>query len=79
MTADEGPHAKVSLNTIYEVSLDTQRRVIKIEGQLDELSADSKDHENRIRALEKRVWVTAGAALIGGAGLSEVIGQVFSS
>ena len=69
---DESPHAKVSLNAIYDVTLDTQRRVISIEEKMQELSEDSKDHEKRIRALERKVWIAAGFAAAAGAGVSQL-------
>lgn len=33
------------------------------------------DHENRLRKLEQKVWIAAGASLAGGGILGGVIGQ----
>ncbi|WP_159795621.1 hypothetical protein [Puerhibacterium puerhi] len=75
----ENPHAKVSLESIYEVSLDTRERVIRIEGQLKELNDSRDDHEARIRNIERRLWIIAGASMVGGAGLGEVLSRVLGA
>jgi cell division protein FtsL len=68
----EQPYAKVSLEKVYEVVLDVQGRTIRIEQQISDLSKDRDDHEARIKALERKIWVMSGLALAGGAGLSEL-------
>lgn len=35
-----------------------------------------KDHEARLRSIEKRLWLMAGAATAAGAGIAQVIAQV---
>ncbi|HEV2784703.1 MAG TPA: hypothetical protein VGX25_35410 [Actinophytocola sp.] len=51
-----------------------------IDSKVDDIRADLKavlpmvpDHETRIRALEKRMWVMAGAATVLGGGLGKLI------
>jgi hypothetical protein len=37
------------------------------------------DHETRIRSLERRMWIAAGAATILGGGLSEAARAIFGA
>lgn len=46
----------------------------RMEGKLDRLVDDKRDHETRIRALEKKVWAAAGAAAAAGGAIG-VLGQ----
>lgn len=45
----------------------------KVDPALADVRHDVDDHETRIRAVERRVWIAAGTALAGGAGLSQAI------
>jgi hypothetical protein len=47
-----------------------------IEARLNTGVATFADHESRIRGLERRMYVTAGVALLGGGILGAVIGPV---
>lgn len=38
-----------------------------------EVVADVADHESRIRAVERRLWVAAGIAAAAGTGLSQIL------
>lgn len=44
--------------------------------QLATGAATSTDHENRLRGLERRMYVTAGVALLGGGFVGAVIGPM---
>ncbi|MFE2352198.1 hypothetical protein [Kitasatospora cineracea] len=62
----------------------------RMEGKLDRVLADqveqreaTADHERRLRALEARVWMAMGAAVVlgagSGAGLAQIMGRRSSS
>ena len=46
----------------------------RVEAKLDRLVDDKRDHEDRIRALERKVWAAAGAATAAGGAIG-VLGQ----
>ena len=60
------PSTRVSLGTIYAIVLDTNRK-------LDPLPEKVHDHEVRIRAIEKYLWIWIGASGVLGAGLGQLI------
>lgn len=66
MTAtNDEPATRVTLRDVYDVTLATQR-------QVQPLPAQVSDHEIRIRAIEKYLWIWIGAAGVGGAGLGQI-------
>lgn len=62
--ADDEPVVKVTLTTIYDKLLD-------VEAKVDPLPERVSDHEVRIRAIEKYLWIWIGAAAVLGAGASQ--------
>lgn len=70
------PHARVSLDTIYELMLQTQNKVTEMNSLLERTSESKEDHERRIRFLERAVWVAAAIGALGGTGLQTVITAV---
>lgn len=62
--ADDEPVVKVTLTTIYEKLLDVEDKVNPVPDQLS-------DHEVRIRAIEKYLWIWIGASAVLGAGVSQ--------
>lgn len=74
--SDEAPHVKVTLDDIYAIVIDTRDTLVSTTDELKELNKDNADHESRIRALEKRVWIAAAVGMVGGAGLPEIVGRV---
>lgn len=42
----------------------TDTRLARIETKIDALLSSKADHETRIRAVEKRSWLIAGAAML---------------
>jgi hypothetical protein len=59
----------IGLDDIWAVVTETRDTVKGLESKLDNVSDTSKDHESRIRALEKVIWKAAGfACAIGAAG-----------
>jgi hypothetical protein len=42
-----------------------------IRDDVSEIRDDLGDHETRIRSIERRVWVFAGTAMAGGAGIAQ--------
>ncbi len=47
----------------------------KIPTHIDWVERNLKDHERRIRFLEKMVWVAAGASGLAGSVITKLIGQ----
>ena len=47
-------------------------RLARIEEKTDSAAAANKDHEERIRGLERRMWTVGGAAAVVGAVLTKV-------
>lgn len=60
------PVVKVTLDAIYAT-------VLGIDKKVDPIPAAIRDHETRIRALERHVWLWLGAASVGGGGLTALI------
>jgi hypothetical protein len=46
--------------------LETHDRLARIETKIDTLITDRKDHEKRIRSVERNVWWVSGAAAVVG-------------
>lgn len=46
--------------------------LIRIEAKLDAWRDTQKDHESRLRRLERALWICSGLAMAGGAGLSRL-------
>lgn len=62
----EEPTARITLREVYDA-------VQALKNELSNLPKVAEDHENRLRALEKRVWTFAGLATLFGAALAEFI------
>lgn len=67
---DTGVH--VTLESIYLKLLDMDKK-------LDPLPAQAQDHETRLRALERNLWLAVGAASIGGGALGQIIPGLIGS
>lgn len=81
MTAPEQA-AQVSVvtidqSTIYNLLLEVRDDVRDVKRDVSEIRKDTEDHEQRIRALEARVWKWAGAATVLGAGGGFGLAQFF--
>ena len=63
---DESPVVAVSLVQIYE-------KLVDIDKKFDPVPATIADHENRLRTLEKHMWVWVGAASLGSGGIGALI------
>ena len=53
---------------------ETAVALVRIETKLDIAITNSADHESRIRSLERKLWMVAGAAAVGGAGVFQFLG-----
>jgi hypothetical protein len=55
-------------------------RLVRIETKLDQAltqhGEDLKDHETRIRRLERALWTAAGAGIVGGGTVGAFISQL---
>jgi hypothetical protein len=51
---------------------------LDVEAKVDPLPRRVDDHEIRIRAIEKYLWVWIGAAGVGGAGLGQLINTLIN-
>lgn len=69
----------VTLDAIYALVTETRDDVRDIKVKVDDLSDDSKDHETRLRSLERKIWWASGFAAVGGAGLWSQVGPVVGS
>lgn len=66
------PAVRVTLDVIYET-------VQAIDKKVDPIPSTLRDHEARLRALERQVWMWVGAASIGGGGLTVLISRAIGS
>lgn len=64
--AEDEPVVKVTLTTIYDKLLDVEDKVNPVPDQIS-------DHEVRIRAIEKYLWIWIGAAAVLGGGASNLV------
>lgn len=71
MTDEPMGHVRIGLKEIYEQLVAVQKQISDMRGDMQSASiADRhaeyklKDHEARLRLLEKRVWAIPGAATI---------------
>lgn len=68
---DNEPTTRVTLGAVYNLVLDLKTELSGLPRRVD-------DHEVRIRAIEKYLWVWIGAAGVGGAGLGQVINTLLN-
>lgn len=66
MPPEDGPHVKVTLDVIYNAVLGLKEQLAPLPDRVD-------DHEIRIRAIEKYLWIWIGASGLAGAGVASVI------
>lgn len=71
MSQSEEPATRVTLSAVYSL-------VLELKTELSGLPRKVDDHEIRIRAIEKYLWVWIGAAGVGGAGVGQIINAVIS-
>lgn len=65
------PVVRVTLTTIYTQLLTLNERIAPVPGQV-------ADHEVRIRAIEKYLWIWIGASGVLGAGLGQIANMLIN-
>jgi hypothetical protein len=68
---DIEPSTRVNLGTIYAVVLQTKELVAPLPAKLN-------DHEVRIRAIEKYLWIWIGASGVVGAGAGQILNNLLN-
>lgn len=69
MSDESKPSVQVTLDSIYSLLLDLKAKV-------DSLPDDVKDHEARLRVIEKNMWLWLGASALGGGIASQLGGSI---
>lgn len=64
------PHVEVSLSDIYQIVLETKQEVVKMRP----VGATVKDHEGRLRRVEKTLWTMAAVLLATGSAAVKIVG-----
>lgn len=72
MATEEEPVVKVTMTTIYN-------KLLEVEKKVDPIPVQVGDHEVRIRAIEKYLWIWIGASGVLGAGLGQIINAVIKA
>lgn len=73
LTAPGGAVVSVSLENVYSLTLETRDTGRILLERVGALVDNHKDHENRLRSLERKVWWAAGLAAGAGAGISQFL------
>lgn len=72
MPPEDEPTTRVTLSTIYTKLLDVETAVNPLPNQVS-------DHEIRIRAIEKYLWIWIGAAGVLGAGGGQILNAIINN
>lgn len=67
----EEPAVRITLGKIYDKLLDMDSKFAPLPGEVS-------DHEVRIRAIEKYLWIWIGASGVLGAGASQIINFILN-
>jgi len=70
--AEEEPATRITLRDVYKVALETRDAVNPLPDRVS-------DHEIRIRAIERYLWIWIGAAGVVGAGGSQLIATLLNT
>lgn len=72
MAAESEPATRVTLRDVYNVALETQNKVSPLPAQVS-------DHEVRLRAIERYLWIWIGAAGVIGAGGGQILNAIINN
>lgn len=70
---DEQPSVKITLDMIYAKQVKTSEDVAELRHEIK----DIRDHETRIRSLERRVWAFTGLAGTVGGTITAIASHLF--
>lgn len=70
------PVPVVTLRTVYEEVIDIKENLLT--SNIPDIKTQLRDHEVRIREMEKWLWRASGIAALGGAGLAQVFYSLFN-
>lgn len=70
--SENEPVVKVTLPVIYE-------KLLEVDKKVDPIPSIVADHESRIRALERQVWIWLGASGVVGGGIVALIQKAVGS
>jgi hypothetical protein len=71
MAEENEPSTRVTLGAVYNLVLEVKEVVSPLPHQVN-------DHEIRIRAIEKYLWIWIGASGVLGAGIGQIINSLVS-
>lgn len=74
--AEGGAHVIVTIESIYSLLLEVRDGVRDVTKTGDETAEKVRDHEARLRAVERKIWLAAGMAGGLGAGISQLVGMI---
>jgi hypothetical protein len=66
------PFTRVTLGVIYD-------KLVQLDKKVDPIPTQVSDHEVRIRAIERYLWIWIGAAGVVGAGAGQLVARLIGA
>lgn len=70
---DAQPYAVITVTDLYLELREMHAAITRVESTLKDSANRIEDHETRIRSLERRTWLFAGAAAVIGGSASKIL------